>query len=560
MKRCPECRRDYHDDTLSFCLDDGVALLDGPAEPATAILTSESPTKTFGPPCGESGGDETSSKLYNQASNRNSIIAGIAGILIVTALAVGSYLYYGRTGTRQIESIAVMPFVNESGNADIDYLSDGMTETLINSLTQIPNLKVKPRSSTFRYRGRESDAKAAGNELNVAAILNGRLVQRGDEITLFLSLIDTNTEDQLWGKQYTQSLANLLALQTQVAGDVLESLRTKLSGFEAQKIAKTYTTDPEAYRLYLQGRFYWNKRTPKDTGRAIRYFEQAIAIDPNYALAYAGLADSTAQPSDTVPFADREKRAKAAAYKSLQIDDTLAEGHSALGHLSTRFDLDFEKGEQELRRALELNPKWVDTYQRYGELQTFLGRHDKALATYKQGLEIEPYSLPLNATYGAGLTAARRYDEAIMQLKKTLEMDPAFRPAYNILSTAYRMKGMFAESVDARAKFLELTGDGQHAESIRKSFAGGGWDEYLHAELLRYAATSERSFDRTPYYGEATFLAAVGERDRAFAALNKAVVNRENPLLVLLKVDSRLDPLRNDPRFQELLRKLGFPQ
>ena len=545
MKRCPECRRDYFDETLVFCLDDGAQLVDGPG----ADLPSESPTRVL----------PTTDAKSADASRRNSIIAGIIGVSIVTALGIGSYLYYGRGASKQIDSIAVMPFVNESGNPDVDYLSDGMPETLINSLTEIPNLKVKPRTSSFRYKGREADAKLVGSELGVGTILNGRLVQRGDEITLFLTLIDTGTEDQIWGKQYSQKLGNLLALQSEVGRDVLETLRKKLSGLEEQKLAKSYTVDPEAYRLYLQGRFYWNKRNPKDLGRAISYFEQAIAIDPNYALAYAGLADAVAQPSDTVSYPEREKRAKAAAYKASQIDDTLAEAHSALGHLSMRFDLDFERAERELTRALELNPKWVDTYQRYGELNSFRGRHDEALAKFRQGLEIEPFNLPLNANYGASLTSAGRYDEAIVQLKKTLAIDPAFRPAYNPLSTAYRMKGMFAESVEARAKFLELAGDSQHAESIREVFRNRGWEGYLRAELLRYEASSERSFDRTPYYGEAIFLAALGEKDKAFAALSRSVENRENPLLTRLKVDPSLDPLRDDPRFSELLKKIGFP-
>jgi TolB-like protein len=556
MKRCPECRRDYHDDTLIFCLADGAVLVPGiPDEPATAIVgepPSESPTLSYAD--GETHSSD--SGITHIASKRNSIIAVAIGIALVSALGLGSYWFYG-VRTKQIESIAVMPFVNESGNAEVEYLTEGMTESLINSLTQLPNLNVKPRSSTFRYKGRESEAKTIGSELKVGAILNGRLVQRGDEITLFLALIDTGSENQIWGKQYSRKLANLVALQAELARDVSETLRSRITGPSVQNLAKSHTTDPEAYRLYLQGRFFWNKRTPKDVGKAIGYFQQAINLDPNYALAYAGLADAIAQPSDLIPHAEREKKAKDAALKALALDSELAEAHTALGHLLPRYDLDFEGGERELKRAFELDPKWTDTYQRFTELYSFLGRHEEALEWVRRGLEIEPFSIPLQTAYGASLFRARRYDEAIVQLKKTIELDPGTRQVHIALWGAYWMKGMYAESVDARAKYVELGGEIQEAARLRESFLKGGWEGYLRAELFRF--TGDRPIERNSYWSEAIILTGLGEKNKAFDALNKSVETRENPSLAFLKVEPRLDPLRDDPRFAEILKNLRFP-
>lgn len=555
MKRCPGCRRDYYDETLLYCLDDGERLLEGPGsdEASTAIHTdfpTEAPTREF-----TRSGDAVDAR---RASSRNSLIVGAVGILLVTVLGVGSYWYYGRGGGEAIDSIAVMPFVNESGNAEVDYLSDGMTEMLINTLTPLPNLKVKPRSSAFRYKGRESEAAAIGNELNVRAILNGRLVQRGDEITLFLSLIDTRSEDQIWGKQYTRKLANLVTLQSEAARDVSESLRTKLTGTDRQTLAKNETANPEAYRLYLQGRFFWNKRRIEGMGKAIGFFQQAIDLDPHYARAHAGLADAVAQPNDIVPHLERAEKARAAALKALSLDKDLAEAHTAMAHIVMRYDMDFAGAERELETAIALDPQWPDTYQRYGELYTFLGRHDEALAKFRQGLEIEPFNIPLNATYGSALNFARRYDEAIAQLKRTIELDPEHRNAHVSLVLAYNMKGMYAEAVEHRVRALRIANQDQWAEGIREGFAKEGWPGVLRTELARFGERGP-SPDRLPHYNSAWVLAALGSKDEAFAALEKSLESREQPSLIFLKVDPRFDSLRGDPRFDQLLKKIGFP-
>ena len=318
MKRCPQCNRIETDDTLAFCRLDGSTLSDAGSLTSDELGTirfdampnSRELITTFLPPAktadvalttaetkvpkvkGAQTGELVKPAKAGRSLSRKMFV--VAGALIAIAV-IGVCVYFLRSKKKNqvpIESIAVMPFVNESGNAEVDYLSDGMTDTLISSLSQLNNLKVKARSSVFRYKGKETSPQTIGRELDVQAILNGRFAQRGDQLALTLELVDVQTENVLWSEQYNRPKADLVKLQADIARDVSSKLRTKLSGTDTQKLAKTYTTNPEAYRLYLQGRFYWNKREEKDLNTAIVCFNDAIAQDANYALAYAGLADA----------------------------------------------------------------------------------------------------------------------------------------------------------------------------------------------------------------------------------------------------------------------------
>ena len=362
MKKCPECGREY-DNTMMFCLDDGAELLYGPAsmdEPATAILSafgvpplggysSESPTRVHIHTTDQTaifprGTEEEPQKNLDDSTEKHSfsarrtakpLIAAAVGVAVLV-LVGGFFGYKYFSPTKQIESIAVMPFVNESGNADVEYLSDGMTETLISSLSQLPNLNVKGRSSVFRYKGKDVDTKTLGRELGVQAVLYGRVIQRGDQLTLSLELLDAVTENVIWSGKYDRKQADVVSLQSEIARDVSNKLKTKLSGADAAKIEKRYTPNPEAYRLYLQGRFYWNKRSEVNLNKSIEYFDQAIALDPAYALAYAGLADAYGvMPSNSIDQRPDETypKARAAAQKALEIDPTLAEPHATLGYV-----------------------------------------------------------------------------------------------------------------------------------------------------------------------------------------------------------------------------------
>ena len=499
----------------------------------------------------------TSSAEYiaSGVRQRKGIFTVVLAILLLATLGLGYWFYNHRATNRTpIESIAVLPFINEGGNADVEYLSDGMTETLISSLSQLPKLNVKARSSVFRYKGKDTNAWTIGRELNVQAILMGRVVQRGEQLTLYLELVDAQSGNRIWGEQYNRKLKDLITLQSDIARDVSQKLKTKFLGPDEQPLAKNYTGNVEAYQLYLKGRFYWNKRTVSDFRRSIEYLQQAIAADPNYALAYAALANSYASLSNSNGAPPREviPKARQAALKALSLDERLVEAHIALGIVLCD-EYDFAGAEREYKHALELNPNDATAHLQYGWLLTFFARHEEALAEDRRALEIEPLSLSINRAYGDHLLYARRYDESIAQLKKTLDLDANFETAHNSLGYAYWMNTNYAESVEEFAKRREAGGSQQLAALVRESFAKGGWAGFLQMRIGEFRTSNTSS------YAVAIYRAALGEKDEAFAELNKAYENREFGL-ELLKVDPRLDPLRSDPRFAELMRKVGLPQ
>jgi TolB-like protein len=581
MKYCPQCRNTYADETLKFCREDGTLLRvisSYPTESSDTLTlpvahaSDAQPTKLLPSGATQSNGatsssDTTRHLLASGASDIHTAssaeyfvsrirrhkrgVAIVLSVMILAAAGVGLRLLSNRSvSTKQIESIAVLPFVNESGSADNEYLSDGMTETLISNLSQIPKLNVKARSSVFRYKGKETDTQTIGKELNVQAILNGRVVQRGEQLVVYLELVDAQTGNRIWGDQYNRKTSDLVSLQGEIARDVSNKLKAKLSGADEQRLAKSYTENPEAYQLYLKGRFHWNKRTQKDYAKAVEYFQQAIVRDPNFALGYAGLADAYAILSDLGGAPPRETmpKAKEAALKALSLENNLAEAHTSLGSILTTYDLDFAGAEREYKRAIELNPDYGTAHQWYALLLCYQGRFEEASAEFRRALEIEPLSLPVNQTYGHCLYLARRYDEAITQLKKTLELDANYQLTRGTLAAAYRAKGNYAEAVEASATDAELSGDRQRAALLRESFARGGQHGYLRA--LNAHAT-------LPLFRAGNY-AEIGEKDKAFAELNKLAETRQFGL-VFLRVYPPLDPLRADPRFQELLRSVGFP-
>src|SRR5205807_6856991 len=402
MKRCPACNRVETDDALAFCRVDGEALISDSSsidqeagtvklgsgsvanENATGILpqtTDANINRATAPTTVLSAQPPSSTTSELTKPKRRKTVIAVTVILTAvvaafTAIVVDSYR--SRNSGKSIQSIAVMPLVNASGNADLDYLSDGMTETLIKSLSQLPNLNVKARSTVFRYKGSDTDAKTIGKELGVPAILNGRMTQRGEQLTLNLELIDAQTENVIWTDQYDRKQTDLVSLQNEIARDVSSKLKPKLSGADEKKITKTYTTNAEAYKLYLQGRFYWNKREEREFRKAVEYFSQAIALDPNYALAYAGLADSYGLLSTFgfMPPAEGVPKAREFANRALSLDDSMAEPHTTLAYLSLTYDYDFAGSEREFKRAIELNPNYATAHQWYGEMLLNAGRLD----------------------------------------------------------------------------------------------------------------------------------------------------------------------------------------
>ena len=501
-------------------------------------------------------GQTTTKATTISSDNRKLFFGGAALILLVALVGFGIRYFNNRSSAAPpIESIAVLPFVNESGDGAIEYLSDGMTESLINSLSQLPHLAVKARSSVFRYKGKDATPQQIGSELNVQAILSGRVIERDGNLTLYLELVEASTGNRIWGERYDRKLTDLVSLQNEIGYDVSNKLKTKLSGAEQTTLAKNYTENTEAYRLYLQGRFYWNKRTAKDLLKANEYFEQAVKIDPNYALAYAGLADSYAllSPYLAAPPAEAMPKAREAAVKALALDDQLVEAHTALGLILNTYDYDFTGAEREFKRAIEINPNYATAHQFYGELLMYLDRREESDAEFRRALEIDPLSLIINRQYGESMIYARKYEAGIAQLKKTLDLDQSFVIAHVSLSLIYQLTGRYPETIEEFAEFQEMIGEKRNAAIIRQSFAKGGFEGFLRT------MTGENRLSNTTDYSMATWYAKLGEKDKAFDELNKAYENREY-YIVLLKVDPRFDELRSDARFSALLRRIGFPQ
>ena len=541
MKRCPECRRDYADDTLNFCLADGAELVHGLAddEPATAILNSEAPTRVHGTPTSLPG--------------RNSVIAGIVGLALVALLGLGGYLYYGRGSGKQIDSIAVMPFVNESGNSDIDYLSDGITESLINSLSTLPNLSVKARNTVFRYKGKEVDEKKVGQELSVQAVLFGRFVQRGDDLTLSLSLVDAGTGNALWGEQYDRKMQDLSALRNEIARDVAQKLRTRLSNADTTNLTKNYTANAEALRLYFYGRYFWEKRNSESIRKSIEYFNQAIEKDPGFARAYCGLADAYIVPASGFAPRDVMPKAKAAVTRALEIDNTLAEAHTSLARILQIYDWNWTEAEKEYKRAIELDPRYALAHQWYGGYLERTGRMAESITERRLAVELDPSSASTNFELGLAYFFARDYDRAIEQFQKALELEKGFPSAVQMLLVSYAQTGQFDLAI---AKIQEMQESNIPATAGQVYAMAGRKDDAMRMieELDRRSRQGYISAT-----GFAFIYAALGDNEKAIAYLEKGYEERAFQMQ-FLKVDPRWDELRGDPRFADLVRRVGLPE
>ncbi len=585
MKRCPECRRDYYDDTLLYCLDDGNALLEGPAsmdEPATAILHStaapgEAPTRaqintTDQTAILRTGAEAEPQKNLGDSSERQSLSAHRAAepkkfdkrlILAPLALAVillggfFGYRYFSNANSKQIESIAVMPFVNESGNADVEYLSDGMTETLISSLSNLPNLNVKPRSSVFRYKGRETNAQAIGKELNVQAILNGRVVQRGQDISLFVELIDVALDKVVWSKQYSRKQSDLVTLQSDITRDVSNKLKSQLSGADVAKVEKNSKVDPEAYQLYLKGRFQYNRQTSESLKQAEDLFKQAIAKDPNYAPAYVSLGYtlgsfpfwSIARPKDCLP------QVKAAADRALELDDSLVEARNLFGVYLRNFEWDWAGAEREFRRAIELEPNYPEAYDSLGFSLTFQKRHDEAIALQRRSVELDPLSK--RGDLGLALIAAHRFDDAITELRSGVAIDPNYADTYYYLGIAYMGKGSYQEAVAAWNKYLELDNDPISRAFLALALAKAGNREQAVKELERLKQESSSHY----VAGIAFSLVylALGNKDEALAWMEKEA-DEHSSWAVYYTIYPTFDELRSEPRYKAMVKRMNLPE
>ncbi len=569
MKRCPECRRDYYDDSLLYCLDDGTALLEGPGsgnEPATAILHETTPpgeTATRAqihvteaePP---SLGGSTEKRSLSAIRAAKPLMALVAAAVILVG-GFFAYRYFSSANSKQIESIAVMPFVNESASADVEYLSDGMTETLIKSLSGLPGLDVKPRSAVFRYKGKETDLTTIGKDLNVQAILNGRVAQRGDQLTLSLELVDVRKNSVIWSEQYQRKQADIVALQSDIAKDVSTKLKARLSGAEEAKVTKAATSDPEAYQAYLKGRYYWNRRTAENLKKAIEQFKFATDRDPNYALAFVGLADCYAVLHEYAgaPTTETGPQAKAYAERALALEPELAEPHATLGSVYNNM-WKFEDAEKEHKKAIALNPNYPTAYHWYSIFLKDVGRYDEAAAAIKRAQQLDPLSSVIAINISRLYQLQNNHEASIENSLKIIELDPNFGPAYEYLALSYQKQGKNVEALAAAEKSVALTG--------RSGIAIGDLG-YIYAvtgkrpEALAIIKELEGKYARKEAIGQfiAFVYAGLGEKDMAFEWLEKDFQAR-NGKLTEMRWQLQFESIRDDPRFKDLLKRMGLPK
>jgi len=484
------------------------------------------------------------------------LVAG--GVALVALLAVVAWLYWLPARGKAIDSVAVLPFANASGDPNTEYLSDGITEGVINSLSQLPQLQVMARSTVFHYKGRDDDPRKIGRDLHVGAVLVGRILQRGERVNIQTELVDVATGSQIWGEQYNRGLADLQTVQEEISREISGKLRLKLRGEEQSRLARGHTENAEAYQLYLKGRSAFNKRGAESLKRAIQYFEQATTLDPRFAQAYVGLANTygvISTYSGGLPPKESMPKAKEAALKALELDDTLAEAHAALAYVKSTYDRDWTGAEREFKRALELNPNYVDGRYFYAYIYlSAMGRQEEAVAQMKRALETDPLSLIVNANLGGVYYFERRYDQAIEQCRKTLEIESDFTPAHVRLQETYEQTGMYEQAI---AEIQRTDNEGRRqAPLLERAYRAGGARGYLQKLLELTMDRAKREYVAPNRV--ARIYARLGDNARAFEWLEKACAERDH-FVRYLKVDPSYDSLRSDPRFQDLLRCIGLP-
>lgn len=542
-----------------------------PPELRAAQLT-RSTTEVLNTPASTSGAaTNPTADATHPASSAEYIVSGLkehklAALVtaIVLGVAVVAVITYVRrqSAAASIDSIAVLPFENLSVDADTEYLSDGLAESLIYRLSQLPNLRVTPTSVVRPYKSKQADAVKAGNELGVRAVLQGRITQRGDNLTISAELVDVQYNKLLWGEQYDRKMSDLLATQREIAREIVGKLRLKVSG-EEKGLAKHYTESNEAYQLYLRGRFYWNKRTEEGMQKSLEYYQQAIERDPNFALAFSGLADSydllgAADASGGMAPHDAMPKAKAAALRALEIDDTLAEPHVSLAHVKYYYDRDWPTAEREYKRAIELNPNYPTAHQWYAVFLMSAGRFDEALAENTRAQQLDPLSLPINMTLGWVLLNARQYDQSAEQLRKTMEMDPNFLLAHHRLGLVYEQQRKYEEAIAEFKQVVKLSpGKPLGIATLARAYALSGNRAEAQKGLTELQELSKRRYVSSASI--ALIYAALGDKDQAFVWLEHADKQRDANLARLI-VDPRFDSLRSDPRFDDLARRVGLPQ
>jgi serine/threonine-protein kinase len=474
---------------------------------------------------------------------------------LAVAVAAATYFYSLRGGGATINSMAVLPFVNAGADPDTEYLSDGITESLINSLSQLPNLRMIARTSAQRYKGRETDPQTVARELGVEAVLTGRVVRRGDSLSISAELVDARDNSHIWGEQYNRRISDVLVVQQEILREIAEKLRGPLTGEERRRVTRNYTENVEAYRLYSLGRYYWNKRTSDGFKKAIQNFEQAIAIDPDYALAYAGLGDSYILMGyfGALPMKEAMPKAKQAATRALEIDASIADAHASLANIAAWYEWDTAASEREFRKAIEINPNYPTAHHWYGLFLAATRRFDEAVQELKTAQSLDPTSLIINSDLGYTYYLARRYDDAIEQCSRTLEMDGNFELAHYEAGLAYVEKGNYDQALAEFGNATSLDNKPQALAMIGYTYARAGKRREAERTLAELETLARQRF--IPPNEMAIINAALGDNDKALSFLEKDYELRSSNVFEI-GVDPRMDSLRSDPRFRALLLRI----
>jgi TolB-like protein/Flp pilus assembly protein TadD len=487
---------------------------------------------------------------------RHRLAALLISLLLVLGVVTVFYLsYFSRATQPTIDSVAVLPFTNATADSESEYLSDGLTESLINSLSQITNLRVMSRSSVFRYKGREPDVQSVGRELGVGAVLIGRVAQRGDNLSISVELVDVKDGSHLWGDQYNRKLTEVLTTQQEIAGGIANGLRLKLTGEDRTHLTKQYTQNPEAYQAYLRGRYLLNKYTEDSYKKSLEHFNRSIELDPSFALAFAGVADAYIVASDWyISVKDALPKARVAASRALEIDDSLAEAHNSLAWISMTYG-DLVGGEREFKRAIELKPNYAFAHESYSIYLTVAQRHSEAVNEAKRARELDPLSPSANLRVGAALGEMRHYDEAISELQRAIEVDLNYWWPRVVLGETYVRQGRFAEAIAEFQKARKLDNNPFILGRLGHAYAQTGNKEQAMQTLDELKALAGKRY--VPPESVACVYIGLGERNQALDWLQRAWEDRSFALFFLYA--PMWDSLRSEPRFNEIERQVRLP-
>jgi serine/threonine protein kinase/Tfp pilus assembly protein PilF len=531
----------------------GEARVSGGQEAVSTAQASAAQTATV-----ESARSTSSADIITEIKrHKRGVAIALAAVILLSVAGIAYYFYFARGSNKAIDSIAVLPFANTSGDTNTEYLSDGISEALINSLTELQQLRVIARSTAFRYKGREVDPQAVGRELNVRAVLMGRVRQMGDTLNIQVDLVDATTGAQLWGQDYERKVSDTLSVKQAIAREVTEKLRLRLSGEEQQRLVKRDTTNAEAYQFYLRGRYFWNKRTAEGLRKAIEQFQQAVDRDPNYALGYVGLADSylLLEPYSGIPTSASLPKARAAADRALQIDDSLPEAHTSSAYVSQQMWHSAE-AEEEYKRAISLNPNYPTAHHWFGWYFQTKRQFDDALREIKRAQELDPLSPVISAQLADVYLLTNDPSSAVERCKRVIELDPSFPGAHVCLGFAYLKQQYYEEATAEFQKGVDLSG---RTANVLSNLGYCYAVTRRRAEALRILKELEEKYASREVTGQhiAAVYAGLGEKDQAFAWLERDFQQRSGQLpTITWRI--QFEDLRTDPRYADLVRRMGL--